>query len=379
MLKENLSAHIGEAALIDLTREMIRFNTINPPGDEISIARRLVKRMAELGLDAEVKPFSETRANVLCRLTGAGTRPALVFCGHIDTVPFGSEKWQYDPLAAEVVDGRIYGRGAADMKGGLAAMIVAASAIRRAGVQLQGDLVLALTAGEEVDSIGAAHFLQEGLLAGAGALIIAEPTGLEICCAEKGALWLEIIMSGKAAHASSPHLGKNAIVPMAALVQSLKKWFTPPLSHPLLGVPTMNIGTIEGGFKTNVVPDRCRLTVDFRTIPGQNVTSMRQTVETLTREAAELEGVEWDLRIINEREPVSTSPDDPFVQLCLKSLRGIARDQSAAGAVSYYTDGAVLAPALRTPMVIFGPGEAVCAHQADEWVGVESLRLAAMV
>jgi len=379
MLKEKLFARIEEAALVDLTREMIRFKTVNPPGDEILLAERLAQRMAELGLDASVLPFTEKRANVICRVPGSGARSALVFSGHIDTVPLGSEKWDHGPLSGDLADGRIYGRGAADMKGGVAAMIIAASAIQRAAVQLEGDLVLALTAGEEVDSIGAVQLLKKGLLAGAGALVVAEPTGLEICCAEKGALWLEIIMKGKAAHGSSPHLGRNAIVPMAAFVQNLGKLLNPTSTHPLLGAPTLNIATIEGGFKTNVVPDQCRVTIDFRTVPGQSVPDLKRTVQSLVREAAEPEGIEWDIRILIEREPVGTSAADPFVELCLESSRTVLGGEPAAGGVSYYTDGAVLAPALKVPMVILGPGEAACAHQANEWVKIENLRLAAMI
>ena len=379
MLKEDLLARIEESVLVDLTRELIRFKTFNPPGDELLLAERLAERMNGLGLDARVIPFAQGRANVIGRVPGSGRRSALIFSGHLDTVPVGTEKWDHDPLSGDIADGRIYGRGAADMKGGVAAMIMAASAVQNTGVQLKGDLVLALTAGEEVDSIGAVHLLKEGLLIDAGALVIAEPTALEVCSAEKGALWLEILIKGKAAHGSSPHLGKNAIVPMSAFVRNLEQFFQPLLKHPLLGSPTMNIATIEGGFKTNVVPDQCRLTIDFRTVPEQNVTELKANVESLLRQTAEREGVEWDVRIINERESVGTSADDPFVKLFQESSRTVLGGESTVGGVSYFTDGAVLTPALKVPMVIFGPGEAACAHQANEWVSIENLRLAAMI
>lgn len=376
---DNLFAAIDESTLIELTRAMIQMETVNPPGDEIFLAERLATMMKDLGLDAGVVPFAERRGNVVCRLHGSGGRPVLLFNGHLDTVPLGTEPWNHDPFSGNIAAGRIYGRGASDMKGGVAAMIVAAAALKRCGIGLKGTLLLAFTAGEEVDSIGASHLLENGVLNDADALVIAEPTGLDIGTAEKGALWLEAVMKGKAAHGSSPHLGRNAIVPMAAFVQKIGEMTPDAANHVLLGGPTMNIGTIEGGFKTNVVPDRCRLTLDFRTIPGQDIEELKRNVETLVREIAERHGAEWSLRTLNERAPVDTSANDPFVREFVESARGVLGREPSVRGMSYYTDGALLAPALKVPMIICGPGEAGCAHQADEWVDIENLRLAAQI
>ncbi len=379
MLNERVLASIDESKLVELTQEIIQHQTVNPPGDEILLAERLAQTMSELGLEASVIPFAEKRGNVVCRVRGSGRRSALVFSGHLDTVPVGAERWDYEPFSGEIANGRIYGRGASDMKSGVAAMIVAAAAVKNSGVQLHGDLILALTAGEEVDSIGAAQLVKEGLLMDAGALVIAEPTGLEVCTAEKGALWLEVVMKGKAAHGSSPHLGKNAIIPMASFIETANKLAQTPINHALVGKSSMNIATIDGGFKTNVVPDQCRLTIDCRTIPGQDTVRLHETISSLAREAAEVHDVEWDIKIINEKEPVDTSQDDPFVKLFIESTRSVLQREPAIGGVAYYTDGAVLVPPLQVPMVICGPGEAACAHQANEWVKIENLRPAAMI
>ena len=379
MLNEALSASIDEPKLVTLTQELIRYQTVNPPGDEILLAERLAEILSELGLEASVVPFADKRANVVCRVRGSGRRSALVFSGHLDTVPVGTDRWGYGPFSGEIANGRIYGRGAADMKSGVAAMMVAVAAVKNSGIQLHGDLVLALTAGEEVDSIGATHLVKQGLLTDAGALVIAEPTGLDVCIAEKGALWLEVVMKGRAAHGSSPHLGKNAIIPMASFIGSADKFMHNPSSHDLLGKPTMNIATIDGGFKTNVVPDQCRLTIDFRTIPGQDTVQLYETVSSLARAAAEAHEVEWGSKIINEREPVDTSRDDPFVKLFLESTRSVLQTEPAIGSVAYYTDGAVFVPGLQVPMVICGPGEAACAHQVNEWVEIDKLRPAALI
>lgn len=370
---------IEATSVAELTREMIRTPTVNPPGDEIVLAKLLQRRMAELGLHAEVFPFDGNRANLYCRIPGTGRRTALVYSGHLDTVPVGTEQWPHDPFSAAVTEGRIYGRGAADMKGGIAAMIAAASAIVQSGKTLEGDLILAFTAGEEVNSVGAVRMLQDGFLEGCSALVIAEPTGLQVCPAHKGALWLEAVVKGQAAHSSSPQLGKNAIIPMAEFIQELQHLSHPHVVHPLLGEPTMNIATIQGGFKTNVVPDLCRLTIDFRTVPGQDHTQIATSVAKLLDECARKRAVDWELRMVTDRQPVATSSDDPFVRLFVDCATQILDKAPSLQGAAYFTDAAVLLPALRVPLVICGPGEASCAHQANEWVSIENLGMAAQI
>ncbi len=378
---ENVLDCVDEDLAVDLTRDMVRMRTANPPGDEILLARMLRERTSALGLDARLYPFDSTRANLVCRIPGSGELPSVVFSGHLDTVPFGEERWEHGPLSGDIADGRIFGRGSADMKGGVAAMIAAAAAVRRSGLALRGDLVLALTAGEEVDCIGANRMVGEDLLAGAGCLIVAEPTDMDVCIAEKGALWIEVLTRGKAAHGSTPHLGRNAVIPMAGVIRKLAEFSPACRRHPLLGGSTMNIGTIKGGTNTNIVPDRCSLTIDFRTVPGQDhqsiFRSVRELMEESMRESAHCDGIEWDLRILGDRPPVDTAADDPFVEIFARAARQVLGHEPTIAGVTYFTDGAILAQALRAPMVICGPGEASAAHQADESVKIDNLRLAA--
>lgn len=376
---EKVLQAIDEGLVIELTQDMVRTETVNPPGDELALAEPLATRLSALGFDPKVLPFQGRRANLLCRIPGSGTKPALIMSGHLDTVPFGSEPWEHHPLSAEVTDGKIHGRGASDMKGGNAAMIAAAHAILRTGVPLQGDLILAFTAGEEVDSVGAATLIQNGELKGIGALIIAEPSNLQTSIAEKGALWLEASTKGKGAHGSSPHLGKNAITPMADFILKALRLKLPHRPHPILGGPSLNVATIEGGFKTNVVPDRCRLTLDFRTVPGQEHDEIVKMVEGLLKEAATDGEVSAELVIINNRRPVETSPDDSFVKLFQAAAQEVMGQEPPLGGAAYYTDGAVFVPALKIPMVIFGPGDAALAHQVNEWVEIEKLKIASRI
>lgn len=365
--------------MVEWAGEMVRRSTVNPPGDELQLARYIAAGLWKDGLESEVRVFERTRANLICRLAGTGRRPPVILCGHLDTVPIGEEPWEHDPFGGEVVEGKLYGRGAADMKGGVAAMIGAVLTLHRARVPLDGDLILALTAGEEVDSRGAQKLLEKEGLSGAQGLVIAEPTGLDVSIAEKGSLWLEVVTQGRAAHGSMPQTGKNAIVPMIEFVKRLTECDFAGEPHPLLGSGTMNVATIQGGVKTNMVPDHCSLTVDIRTVPGQNHGAIYAELSGILHDITESAEIEADITVMNNKPPVSTPPSDPFVGLFTAAAESVLGRSLTPGGSPYYTDGALLAPGLNAPMVICGPGEAACAHQANEWVSVENLVLATRI
>ncbi len=369
---------VDRGLLLDLAARMVRWDTQNPPGNELPLARFLADRMRGLGIEAEVLPITETRGNLLARARGSGARAALVLCGHLDVVPPGAAPWARDPFGGEVADGRLHGRGSCDMKGGVAAIIAAAAALAAGGRRLAGDLVIALTAGEEGEALGARHFVAGGSLCGAGGILLAEPTNLDVLAAEKGALWLEVTARGKAAHGSSPHLGVNAVAAVAELVHEVMRWSLPHAPHPLLGGPTVNVATIRGGVKTSMVPDRCTVTLDFRTLPGQGhgplVARVRAACEAL---GAGAPGLAWDCTAINDQPPVETRLDDPLVVAAQNAAAAVRGARPPVRGAAYYTDGATLAPAFGLPMVICGPGDPALAHQTDEWVPVDQLLRAA--
>lgn len=357
----------------DLTRKMVRANTVNPPGNEVALARALQAWAEARGLTATLQPLDAERANLLVRLPGVGGAPSLVFNGHLDTVPPGELAWRHDPFGATVEGDRLYGRGATDMKGGLAAMLAAAAALRRGGARLRGDLVVACTAGEEVDSVGAKALAAAGTLS-PSALLISEPTDLAVAVAEKGALWLEVSTAGRMAHGSAPHEGLNAILPMARLVSALGTLPLPAGGHPLLGRSTLNVATIRGGVKTNIVPDRCVLTLDIRTLPGQDHGAILDAVRALLAEALRGEpGTTGQVRALNDMPPVETPAADPFVACVREVAADLLGEARPPGGVAYYTDGAILAPTFKVPLVICGPGEPSCLHQTDEWVRLPRL------
>jgi len=379
-IRERALASLDDGALVQLTRELVRMRSINPPGDEAAVATYVAEHFERAGMFADTVSHAEAgRASVVGGLRGTGERPALLFSGHLDTVPAG-DNWQHDILAAEVSDGKIWGLGSTDMKAGVAAMVVAMEAIRRTGVALKGDLLFAGTAGEEVDSMGAQGLVQQQKLPDVGFMVIGEPTTNRVFTAEKGVLWLELHTRGKTAHGSMPHLGVNAIMHMHRLLQALAAANIPYQKHPLLGDFTMNVATITGGLKTNVVPDACRVTIDTRTVIGQDhqqiVATVRQLIDRLGAEDATLQA---EVRTITERVPLDIPFDDPQVQAFVHVRDQVTGQPSVPTAATYATDGSVFVPAYRAPMVICGPGLPEKAHQPNEYVEIARLIEAARI
>jgi len=366
----------GEAIFVDppldpqealsLLCECINVKTANPPGDEARLAGVLAGRLEAAGIRTDTHALAPGRANLLARLQGAGERPALVLSAHTDTVGPGEMPWQHDPWSARIDGDRLYGRGASDMKSGLAAMAMAMIVLRRAGVRLRGDLVFAASAGEEVDCLGARAFVASGALAGAGAIVVGEPTGGDVAVAHKGAVWLAVGTSGRTAHGSMPAQGVNAILRMQRVIDRLQAVRLPGPEHALLGAPTLSINAIQGGGAVNVVPDRCRIDVDVRTVPGHDV----DTVTAAIRAAVGDLGFPVDVAVRASAAPVETDPDLPVVHLALDAAARVSGRPTSAGTVPYFTDASVYQPALRLPVIVAGPGEARLAHQPDEWVAV---------
>ena len=377
---EDLLSRIQEAEVVSLCRDLVRFKSVNPPGDELEIAEYVAGVLREAGLTAEVIPHTPTRASVLARLKGSGEMPALLYTGHLDVVPVGAEEWLHDPFGGEVVEGRLWGRGSTDMKGGDAAMITAAKVLAAANLPLKGDLILAITAGEEGEQLGATELAARPDLAPVQAVVVAEPSYNDVYVAEKGVCWLKITTHGKTAHGSMPHLGQNAIMMMIALLTELDSLAVPYEEHPLLGRFTRSINTIAGGVATNVVPDQCVVTIDQRTVPGQDHHAMPRQVEELISDLGRrLPDFRASVEVINDRIPVATSPEDPVVQRFYDVVAEVAGERPVPKGVNYYTDAVVFAPALKAPMIICGPGDAKLAHQPNEYVEVEKMVEAAKI
>jgi succinyl-diaminopimelate desuccinylase len=347
---------------VDLALELVRLDTVNPPGREEAAADLLEARLAAAGFELSRHAFGPGRASLVARLPGAG--PALCLTGHLDTVPLGTAEWSVEPFG-ELRDGRLYGRGSTDMKGGVAALVVAAERVAALGGEAARGLEVVLCAGEETGCEGALHLASSGALGEAAAVLVAEPTGGVPHVAHKGVVWAQAVASGRGAHGSSPHLGVNAIYPLARAVAALAELSFDVADDPLLGAPTLNVGTIAGGVGINVVPDRATAGIDVRTVPGLSSDAVLAALRAAVGEDVAIEAV-LDL------PPVVTSPDDEWV----RSVFDVAG--SSGGGLAYFTDAAALTPAYGSPpTVIWGPGEAAQAHQTDEWAETAKIEAAA--
>jgi len=372
--EERLLASIKEPELIEFCQQLVRRKSVNPPGDELPIAEYVASTLDGFGLEVELVRHGPNRASVLARLKGRGTKPGLLYNGHLDTVPVGAQEWIHDPFSAKTAEGKIWGRGAVDMKGGLAALMAAAKALAGARLPLSGDFIMAATAGEETDSQGAMAIAARSDLRPLQAVIIAEPTNNGVYVAEKGALWLELTTHGKTAHGATPELGRNAVMMMWKLIGELEKLEIPHEEHPMLGSFTRSINTIAGGMKTNVVPDNCVVTVDMRTVPGQDHLAILRRIEDLIEDLGRrIPDFKASAKITNDRIPVQTSPEESVVKGVVEIVAEVTGERPVPGGISYYTDGAAFVPALNIPMIICGPGDPKLAHQPNEHVEVSSL------
>lgn len=369
---------IDRDLVISLTRDLIRFRSVNPPGNEQPVAEFLAGHLGDLGLEAEIQPVEVGRTQVIGRLPGQGDGH-LVFTGHLDVVPPGGQEWTHDPFAADLEDGRIYGRGSADMKGGVAAMVAAMAALKAAGFQPRADVILAATAGEEAGMIGAGLMVKRRSLEGSRYLVVGEPSDLDIFISEKGVLWLDITALGRTAHGSMPNKGVNAVSYMARLISRLEVHPFPFEESALLGMPTLSVNIINGGNKVNVIPDVCTISVDMRTVPGQD----HQDIAARIRSLAEEVGNEFhdelrvQVEVVSDKPPLETNPQDALVHAMVQSATAVRGATPPVCGVTYGTDAAYLGPGFGMPMVICGPGAPGMAHQPDEWVEVEQLVQAA--
>jgi succinyl-diaminopimelate desuccinylase len=345
---------------VELTRELLRFKTINPPGNEDACARHLAAILEDSGFRIAVHAFAPGRTSLVARLGGSADRPALCFTGHIDTVPLGAAPWSRDAFGGETAGGRLYGRGSSDMKSGVAAFVAALTAMagplaRSAGVEL------VITAGEETGCEGARHLAAlKGGLGRVGAIVVAEPSGNEPWVGHKGACWLRATTAGVTAHGSMPERGVNAIYKAARAVLLLERYEFGVEAHPVLGRPTLNVGTISGGLNVNSVPDAATVDIDIRTVPAQSHAA-------LAADLAGHLGPEVVLTPMMDAEGVWTEPDHPWMRDVFDVVARHVGRRPEVRAAPYFTDASALVAAYGAPAVILGPGEPGLAHQTDEY------------
>jgi acetylornithine deacetylase/succinyl-diaminopimelate desuccinylase family protein len=371
---------VQDDEVLALARALVSIPSENPGGTEDQVARLVVDVLTELGAAVEVVRGEAGRPSVIATV-GSGGRPKLAWNGHLDVVPAGDPRtWEHPPFAGTVRDRRLIGRGAVDMKGAVAAALAATSAIVRSGVRLGGTLELHLVADEEQTGVHGTRVLWEAGLLDQDACIVGEPTELQLALAERGGAWVAATASGTAAHGSTPHLGVSAITSMARFLLRIDE-VLPDREHPLVGRPSVNAALISGGSAPNVVPDRCEVDVDRRTVPGE--TDPEEVLAPFVRLANSIrqEHPEVDLAFaIREWVPAAEAPADSAVARTVREavLAETGRPPADVG-LTAITDARFYVNEARIPAVICGPGSLTAAHTANEWVAVDELRAAARI
>jgi len=300
---------------------------------------------------------------------GRGPGRRLVFNGHLDTFPAGARAgWSVDPFEGVVRDGRLYGRGVSDMKAGVAAILLAA---RNVAPRLGGTpgIVIVLTAAEEGGCLGSQHLARTALLGRAGALVVGEPTSNYPYVGHKGSIKFHARYKGVSAHGSMPQLGVNAIYKAARAVAALERFDFQAKPHPVMGAPTMNVGTMAGGSGVNMVPDTASLGVDIRTVPGMDHAALIARLRETLGEA--------EMDVFSNLPPVWTPPQQEWIARVFDICRAQLGTRPEPRTATYMTDAANLLKVYSgAPTVVLGPGEPELAHQTDEWCSQERIRQA---
>lgn len=369
-------ADAATAGAVDLLRDLVATPSVNPQMEaggagEAEIAALTAGWLRDWGFDVEVIEAAPGRPSVLARL-GKESGRSLILNGHLDTV--GVREMKIDPFAAELREGRLWGRGACDMKGGVAALLAAARDLAEAG--FAGELLVALTADEEEAGIGCRRLVEDGLRADAA--VVCEPTGLAVMPAHKGFTWLALDFHGRPAHGSRPDRGIDAIRhagKFLARLDELDATLASRRPHPLLGHGSIHAGTIEGGTAPSVYPGSCRLVLERRTLPGESAAAARSEVEyVLGQLRSDSPALRAELDVSLHRDGSEIPPDHAIVTGLSDALRATGVDPRIEGMTAWVE--AVVFNQSGTPAVCFGPGRIEDAHSTDESVDVAQVETA---
>ncbi|MBN2589628.1 MAG: M20 family metallopeptidase [Sedimentisphaerales bacterium] len=350
----------------ELLKQLIQAESTESCG-ELNSAKVIYDEFARYGIKSEIETWDNTRANITAHIKSSGKKPALLFACHIDVVGPGKAKWTNPPFTAVETDGKIYGRGSTDMKGGTAAAATAICEIVKSGVELQGDIIFTAVAGEETDSCGALRFMaKKDQIPKLQGVLIPEPTDFTIVSAHRGILWLDISTKGIAAHGSTPHLGVNAITSMRRFLNELDNYdIAAKQTNEILGTCSMSVNTISGGKTRNAVPDQCSCSIDIRIIPGVDTQDIMNDFRNIIAKVKS-EHPEFEAKVSIDRQasPLETDRNSDFVKdfcTCLGIEKTVA--------VGFTTDGPHFVD-LGAPILIYGPGKPDICHKPDEFIEI---------
>ena len=410
---DRLLKEIRKEELVQLTRDLVRMASVRRPGEyEERVALFLSRLLEQMGLDVVVEEVDPGSPNVISVLKGQNEGPCLMFECHTDVVTEGdASEWRYGPYEGRLVGNRIYGRGACDTKGNLAAAVKAIQAISQSGIPFRGKILLGILVDEEGMMSGVKHFIRQGWANGVDAALICEPVDNHLCITQKGALRAELITSGKMSHGAMPLAGLNPIPPMVSILEKIRQLEEEEIERlgkdPYLGYPSISPTVLQAPVKgepqLNVMPSQCRALLDIRTIPGQShETLKKQLVEVVEEEERSIrqsllsgplkeiredlekglsKGISFEakLQFFEDRPWTKTSRDETIVKAVAKAYRSITGEEPIYDGVPGATDGTFLSAWAGIPIVTLGAGKRMIPHQKDEWVSVEDLYLTAKI
>ncbi len=367
---------IVDEEVVQFHRDLVRIPSINPPGDVREVIAACARPLTVAGFTSEIVHDRPTMPNLIARL-GNDDGPELCFNAHVDVVPTGEQSaWTHDPFAADLVDGRIYGRGAGDDKASVTAQVVAGIALAQSGVPLKGRLIVNEVADEEVAGIHGAKFITDAGLISPDYVIVGEQTMNRVALGEKGSGAMYINVRGRTAHGALPWEGMNAIEAIAEIIVALRREHWPVLetrTHPFFHHSSGSVNMIEGGVKANVVPDFARIFIDRRLVPGESPDGVREEIGEIARRAvAGMPGIRIEVEDPGWGGAATLQAEDaPLVQSMIGANQQLGLSTELTG-FSMATDGRYFARK-GIPAIIYGPGDPRLAHVPDEWVGVDEV------
>ena len=381
---ERIRREIEKIDIASLIADMIKIPSYSfMEEQEKEIAFYIKDFFDKEGIPCTVTEIAEGRYNVSAVLKGSGGGKSLMLTGHMDTVPAYDME---EPFSGRIEDGRIFGRGACDMKGPLASMMAAMAAFKRSGVQLRGDLHFVGVADEEDKGIGTAYLIKNG--PAADGVIVGEPTSLAVAPGHKGLEWIEVAFEGKKVHGGRQKEGINAIEMAARFINKIYKEYVPVLesrTYPVLGDPTINIGTISGGDQPSTVPDKCVITLDRRMVPTETIKQVYEELEAIGRELHE-EDPRFNCTVRDVFEGTGILPHIPFVTDESDPLMIAIKESCEENGVTVktepfpaWTDAGFICDGTNSKCVVLGPGALAVAHSVDEYIDISEAFKAAEI
>lgn len=385
--------YIDDDLLIDWIQQLTRIPSVWRPAEnegEERAARWVEERCREMGLQTHFEMVEPGRPNVIAIHHGKSKQSesprTLMFEGHTDVVTEGDEAlWTDPPFSATIRDGRIYGRGANDMKAGLVCALVATKAIIESGINLKGNILIGAVCDEEGRMIGIKHFVENGWADRVDAAIVCEPEENHLCIAQKGVMWIRALIEGVMSHGAMPLTGVNSVYPMArflTLVQSLEEreiarhGMYEFLGQPSI-TPTILRSPCAGEAQNNVMPSAAETTLDFRLIPGQDPEWLAAQIEKMLNAVTAVdERLSYQMEVLEVRHPTSTDRAEPVVTTLASAYEDLTGEPPIYGGVPGSTDGTILYAQKNIPIVTCGPGDIYIPHHIDEWVSIDEIKTA---